>query len=365
MYIVALDIKGAFDQVWHNGLLDKLSAKGITGPLHSWLQNYLEGRSIQVVLSGQSSSPQPINASVPQGSILGPLLFSIFIDDVVEQCDNSIFLYADASTIYAPVTSLNGPNVAASLNKDLENIRRWADTWKVTFEPSKCKAMVLSRKRLPSCPDLFLGATRIDLCEQLNILGLCIDRKLLWTNHLSNICKRAGQRLGALRRLANKLDVKGRANVYKAQVRSTMEYSCLAWMNASQTTLGQLDNIQKKALKIIGEDEDTALRKYAISQLSQRRTVAATTVLFKMHTENCPEDLKALLPPPDLLCRTTRRARPSHALKLPKSNTKCLGRSFLHSAVTTWNCLPCTVVGEITSKNVQAFKKRLNKHLLS
>jgi len=93
--------------------------------------------------------------------------------------------------------------------------------------------------------------------------------------------------------------------------------------------------IQKKALKIIGEAEDTALRKYAISQLSHLRTVAATTVLFNMHTENCPEDLKALLPPPDLVCRTTRRARPSHALNPPKSKTKWLGRSFLHSAVTT------------------------------
>jgi len=196
VYIVALDIKGAFDQVWHNGLLDKLSAKGITGPLHSWLQNYLEGRSTQVVLSGQSSSPKPINASVPQGSILGPLLFSIFIDDVVEQCNNSIFLYADDYTIYAPVTALNGPNVAASR------------------------------------PDLFFGAIRIDLFEQLNILGLCIDKKLLWTSHQSNICKHAGQCLRALSRLANKLDVKGRANVYKAQVMSTLEYSCLAWMNA-------------------------------------------------------------------------------------------------------------------------------------
>ena len=75
-----------------------------------------------------------------------------------------------------------------------------------------------------------------------------------------------------------------------------MEYSCLAWMNASPTTLKQLDLIQRKALKIIGVDEDLALQKYAISKLCHRRTIAATTVLFKMHTSNCPADLRALLP---------------------------------------------------------------------
>ena len=163
VYAVALDIKGAFDQVWHNGLCAKLSSKGITGRLHVWLQNYLQGRSIKVALSGQSSSPRTINASVPQGSILGPLLFSVFIDDVVEQCENNIFLYADDSTIFAPVTSSNGPEVTASLNKDLENIRKWSDAWKVTFEPSKCKALILSRKRNPSRPDLFFGPTKITL----------------------------------------------------------------------------------------------------------------------------------------------------------------------------------------------------------
>ena len=365
VYVVALDIKGAFDQVWHNGLCAKLSSKGITGRLHVWLQNYLQGRSINVVLSGQSSLPRPINASVPQGSILGPLLFSIFIDDVVEQCKNNIFLYADDSTIFAPVTSSNGPEVAASLNKDLENIRKWADAWKVTFEPSKCKAIILSRKREPSRPDLSFGNTKIKLSEQMEVLGLSIDKKITWTSHLSNVCRRAGQRLGALRRLANKLDAKGRANIYKTQVRSIMEYSCLAWMNASQTTLSQLDIIQRKALKIIGVDEDCALQQYAISKLSHRRTVAATTVLYKMHTPSCPADLKALLPQVRPPGRITRRVPPSHALETPTSNTKCLDRSFLHSALTTWNSLPPAVVGDITPNGIQAFKKRLNKHLLS
>ena len=118
MCIVALDIKGAFDQVWHNGLCAKLSSKGITGRLHVWLQNYLQGRSIKVVLSGQSSVPHSINASVPQGSILGPLLFSIFIDDVVEQCKNSIFLYADDSTIFAGVFSIAGADSDNTYNKN-------------------------------------------------------------------------------------------------------------------------------------------------------------------------------------------------------------------------------------------------------
>lgn len=90
VYAVALDIKGAFNQVWHNGLCAKLASKGITGQLQLWLQDCLQGRSIKLVLSGQSSSPQPINASVPQGSILGPVLFSIFIDDVVEQCGSTV-----------------------------------------------------------------------------------------------------------------------------------------------------------------------------------------------------------------------------------------------------------------------------------
>ena len=115
--VIALDIKGAFDKVWHNGLRSKLLAKGVSGRLLIWLQNYLSGRSIKVVMSGQASNNASINASVPQGSILGPLLFSVFIDDLVDVCDNELYLYADDSTLFAPIkTTVNSKTVAASLN---------------------------------------------------------------------------------------------------------------------------------------------------------------------------------------------------------------------------------------------------------
>ena len=189
--IVACDIKGAFDRVWHNGLFAKLRSKGVSGMLLTWLQSCLHGRSIKVVLSGQSSDASPINASVPQGSILGPLLFSVFIDDLVDTCENQLYLYADDSTLFAPMRSVNErASVLASLNRDLEKMRVWAANWKVTFEPTKCKALMLSRKRMPTIPDLYFGITKLAVEKELTILGVTFDSKLLWSRHISDISKK-------------------------------------------------------------------------------------------------------------------------------------------------------------------------------
>jgi len=365
--LIALDIKGAFDKVWHNGLCSKLMAKGVSGKLLTWIRSYLTDRSIKVVLSGQSSSTSSINASVPQGSILGPLLFSVFIDDLGDECENQLYLYADDSTLFCEITSTDDPvAVTASLNRDLEKMRIWADTWKVTFEPSKCKAMTISRKRNPTKLDLLFGTTKLVEKEELEILGVTVDSKLTWTKHISNVSSRAGQKLGALRRVSNKLDVRGRATVYKAQVRSVMEYASLSWMSASTTTLGLLDSIQRKALRIIGVSEEEARTELNITSLHQRRQVAAATVLYKMHTSLCPPDLKALLPKPFLVRRATRSSlsMPCHALTVPVSRTISTGRTFIHTAVRVWNSLPDKVVGDIYDNGAPSFKSRVHKHLM-
>ena len=365
--IIALDIKGAFDKVWHKGLLAKLGSKGVSGKLLSWLQNYLSDRSIKVVLSGQASETAAINASVPQGSILGPLLFSVFIDDLVDACENDLYLFADDSNLSAPIKSGDCNTVEASLNRDLQRMKAWADKWKITFEPSKCKTMVMSRKRTPSKLNLFFGNYKLTENNTLEILGVTFDSKLVWSKHISTIATRAGQRLGALRKVANKLDIQGRATVYKAQVRSVMEYASLSWINATPSNLQQLDNIQKKALKVIGVDEDTACAQLNIPSLHHRRKVAAATVLYKMQTSQCPADLKALLPPAYVKRRTTRSSvvMPDHALSLPKARTYCLDRSFIHTAIPLWNSLPDTVVGDISEEGLQLFKCRVHQHLTS
>lgn len=365
--VIALDIKGAFDKVWHNGLLAKLKSKGICGKLLTWLQSYLSDRSIQVVLSGQSSDASPINASVPQGSILGPLLFSVFINDLVDTCENELYLYADDSTLFAPIRSARERDtVAASLNRDLNKMKAWADKWKVTFEPTKCKAMMISRKREPSSIRLFFGSCELTIKCELEILGVIFDSKLVFAKHISSVSKKAGQRLGAMRKVAGKLDMKGKATIYKAQVRSIMEYACLSWMSASQTLLSQLNAIQSKALRIIGVNDADAAENLAIDSLHHRRQVAATTLLYKMHTSHIPADLRALLPSQYIRRRNTRSSTfmPTHALSMPAAKTFTLDRSFLHSAIRIWNSLPDAAVGTISIKGIQNFKCQVHKHLL-
>ena len=161
MCLIALDIKGAFDKVWRNGLCSKLIAKGVCGKLLTWIRSYLTDRSIRLKLSYLAIHPEffPISASVSQGSILGPLLFSVFIDDLSDECENELYLYADDSTLFCEIKSTDDPKaITTSLNRDLERMRIWASRWKVTFEPSKCKVMTISRKRIPTRSELQFGS---------------------------------------------------------------------------------------------------------------------------------------------------------------------------------------------------------------
>ena len=159
------------------------------------------------------------------------------------------------------------------------------------------------------------------------------------------------QKLGALKRVASKLDRRGSAIVYKAQEQSVMEYAEPSWMSASPTTLGFLDSIRKKAIRIIGVDLDEARIELNISSLHQRRQVAAVAVLYKMRTSKYPMDRRALLPQPYAVRRATRSSMsmPCHTPAVPVSRTVPTGRTFIHTAVHVWNSLPDNVVGDITT----------------
>ena len=157
------DISKAFDCVWHAGLIHKLKSAGISGNLLSWSTNYLTGRKQRVVMSGVQSAWNFISAGVPQGSLLGPLLFLLFINDIVHDIGSSIRLFADDTSLYIIVED---PNVAAELlNADLEKIAEWALKWLVKFNPLKTESLLISRKTNTVHPPVFMLDQQIEEVE--------------------------------------------------------------------------------------------------------------------------------------------------------------------------------------------------------
>ena len=152
---VFCDISKAFDRVWHAGLLAKLKAAGVSGNIHAWSADYLSDRKQRVVLPGAVSDWTYIRAGVPQGSILGPLLFLLYINGIVNDIGSNIRLFADDTSLFIivddPVTA------AGCINADLGKISNWASTWLVTFNPSKTETLLISRKlNKPLHPPLFM-----------------------------------------------------------------------------------------------------------------------------------------------------------------------------------------------------------------
>ena len=188
---VFCDISKAFDRVWHTGLLYKLRAAGVTGNVLQWFKNYLSGRKQRVVLPGISSAWNFIKAGVPQGSILGPLLFLVYKNDIVTDIGSNIRLFADDTSRYIVV---DNPLVAAeTLNADLEKISRWAATWLVTFNPNKSVALLLSRKvSHPLHPPLFMENTPINEVEAHKHLALFLFNDCSWHQHINYIKYRLG-----------------------------------------------------------------------------------------------------------------------------------------------------------------------------
>ena len=345
----------------------KLKARGVSGKLLDWIKSYLCGRKIQVVVGGQSSLQKDINASVPQGSLLGPTMFLVYIDDLGDNLNNTIFLYADDSTLYCIIHQGGLYQSAASLNADLAQIHHWGSEWRVIFAPEKCKVMTISMKRpqnqpLPE-PPLSLGGTELEECTELDILGVTFTRNMSFDKHIDKLASKAGSRVSMLRRVAPYLDTRGKGAVYRAHIRSVMEYAPLSWMSASVTQLRRLEDIQRRACKIIGSN-------HRLDSLEHRRLISGLGLLHRLHRPDQPQVLKSLLPPRACPSRTTRATGNTHALQ-PLAGRTSTGhwslqqydRSALPTVVPVWNSLPASIIGTPTLEDSKTFCRRVYHHL--
>ena len=186
VHIVFCDISKAFDRVWHAGLIYKLQKIGVHGSLLQWLKHYLHERKQQVVIRGQQSEVGFIKAGVPQGSVLGPLLFFIYINDLALITTSKIKLFADDTSLYF---EFDCPNIATeTLNNDLDKVQQWADQWLVKFSPPKTKLMTCSYKKKVYPPIKFnnIAVTSVDNHKHL---GLVLSNNMSWSEHVRDVLR--------------------------------------------------------------------------------------------------------------------------------------------------------------------------------
>ena len=201
---VFCDISKAFDGVWHRGLLFKLESIGVSDCLLLWFKSYLSDRKQRVVMPGAVSAWKYIKAGVPQGSILGPLLFLIYVNDIVVYIHSSIRLFADDTPLYIIV---DNPQQAANLlNADLAKIHLCASRWLVSFNPSKSEAMTLSRKHNKLLhPPLNMAQLNINEVTSHKHLGLIFSDDGRWHEHIEHIKAKSWFRLNIISLIENHL----------------------------------------------------------------------------------------------------------------------------------------------------------------
>ena len=364
---VALDISKAFDRVWHKQLLAKLPSFGIPPNICLLLSSFLTGRSISVKVDGHSSPSTLINSGVPQGSVLSPTLFLLFINDLLSCTSNPIHSYADDSTLHissrfeaAPSTiqlSNSRNNINVSLNEDLQTICTWGVDNLVNFNSTKTQCTTFSLKRTPFLPHLNFNNINLPPCPSLDILGLSFNPEFVWKGHIASLAKSASQKLGILFRFRKYFTPKQLLALYVGKIRPCMEYCSHIWGNSPGTEL--LDRVQSKAFRLISSPPLTS----ALLSLSLRRRVASLSLFYRYYFGRCSLELQSCVPPPLVRTRSTRQASHAHpfSVTLSQSRIDRFSRSFFPSTSRLWNNLPEMVFP--AEYNLPVFKSRVNRHL--
>ena len=236
---VFFDFRKAFDTVPHRRLMTRLVELGIHPTLLAWLCSYLSRRCQHVVVNGQSSSSKYVLSGVPQGSVLGPLLFLIYIDTILslEFSESSkISLYADDVLLYKPIVTSSS---FYELQVDINNISMWTSINLMSLNTEKCKCMLLTNKRSSDHPPLLLNNQNLEQVKQYKYLGVTISSNLCWSPHIERICKSARKKLGIIYRnfSHNSSSPHIILQLYLSLVRPSLEYASQVWDPTHQRML--------------------------------------------------------------------------------------------------------------------------------
>ena len=306
-----------------------------------------------MVVDGQKSETLDLKAGVPQGSRLGPLLFLIYMNDILNDIQSDILIFADDTSLF--VSGSDPAETSVILNKDLQKISSWAEQWKVKFNTSKTKSMIFSNKLLNNSPPLIFNDCYIELVNEHKHLGLYLSSSLDWKKQITEVCLKASRKLSVLRSVKllsrQTLDI-----LYKLTVRSIIDYCLPVYCSTlKKTELAQLDNLQYRAAKLVTGTYHFTSRAKLLAELGwetiqKRCDILSLSIFHKIHRYETRPLIRTCMPVPDIQKRYPRRSKGGY-IPFKKCNFK-FDNSFFPHTTELWNKLP----NEVKCKDLSDFK---------
>ena len=362
--VIYLDFAKAFDSVPHKRLLRKLEGYGITGKVLAWIKDFLQGRKQRVIYNDETSDWEQVLSGVPQGSVLGPTLFILYVMDIPDDIKSTVDMFADDTKIYRAVRN---DEDAEQLQRDINTLIEWSNKWMMKFNVRKCKHMRISRQSDNPKPEYFMtdpnGPQRLESINKEKDLGVFVSNDMKVETQCTEAAKKANRALGLVTRTFKYHNPRSFTNLYKSYVRPHLEFAVQAWSPHLKKDKRTLEKVQRRATRQIpgmeGLSYQERLERTGLYSLECRRLRGDLIETFKIlkELENVKEK--------DFFTRTidTPHHPPTRGGPLKLFKKRCQSeirnKFFSHRSVNPWNSLP----EEIKSTNtVDSFKASLDRY---
>jgi len=349
--VIYLDFQKAFDSVPHKRLLCKLATFGVQGKLLKWIENFLTNRQQQVVLNGCLSHTAPVISGVPQGSVLGPLLFIMFINDLPSAVSSSIFMFADDAKLFRVIKCKDD---YVALQNDLDALHTWSTIWQLKFNILKCKLFHLGPHH--HYGSYFLNGIEIDKSTLHKDLGILFDDNLKFHNHTSAVAGKGNRMLGLISKSFEFLEPVMVSKLYKALVRPILEYSNPVWGPTFILDQRKIENVQRRATRLIPSIKDNAYpERLAILDLPSmyyRQKRGDLILMYKIVNNYFNSDFS------NAITFSTTSTR-GHHFKLFKHHTRLqiCSNFYFNRIINDWNNLSSDIV---SARSINSFKSLLD-----
>ncbi len=354
---VYLDFMKAFDTVPHQKLLQKLHGYQITGKVHKWVMQFLTGRHQRVIVNGIPSEEELVVSGVPQGSVLGPILFLVFINDLPETVDVSVRIFADDTKIFNKISNRNDQE---KLQANLWKLEEWAKTWEMRFHPEKCKILHIGKDEEAYDYKMTANGSPIELerISEEKDLGVLVDNTLSFEQHAEACITKANRILSVIRRSFSYMDKDMMLMLYKSLVRPHLEYGNVIWSPKLKRVKRSLEAVQRRATRMVPElahlPYKERLEQLKLPSLVYRRHRGDMLQTYKILHNEYDIDQETFFKSP-----SDNRTR-GHSLKIFKDRAENTTRRhfFTNRVINMWNELPEEVV---SAPKVDLFKEGLDK----